>query len=210
MIILSHRGCWNRDSEKNSIKAFEASFSLGFGVETDLRDYNGEIVISHEIPDEECMSVDNFFKIYNNYSQNQPLALNIKADGLQYKLKKLIEKHSIENYFVFDMSVPDGLLYHKHNLVFFTRQSEYERHPSIYKESDGVWLDEFNEHWIDELVIENHLKNKKKICIVSPELHGRDYQEEWQQYKGIDKEFKDEGIMICTDYPEKARRFFSE
>ena len=67
MIILSHRGCWNRDSEKNSIKAFEASFSLGFGVETDLRDYNGEIVISHEIPDEECMSVDNFFKIYNKY-----------------------------------------------------------------------------------------------------------------------------------------------
>ena len=108
------------------------------------------------------------------------------------------------------MSIPDMVSYYKNDIDFFTRQSEYERHPSIYKESDGVWLDEFNEHWIDELVIENHLKNKKKICIVSPELHGRDYQEEWQQYKGIDKEFKDEGIMICTDYPEKARRFFSE
>ena len=78
-----------------------------------------------------------------------PLALNIKADGLHIKLKELIEEYKIENYFVFDMSVPDGLGYLKQNMKAFTRESEYEKTPSFY--------DEFQGHWITKEVIENHI-----------------------------------------------------
>lgn len=35
MIILSHRGYWKETHEKNLPIAFERSFSLGFGTETD-------------------------------------------------------------------------------------------------------------------------------------------------------------------------------
>lgn len=45
---------------------------------------------------------------------------------------------------------------------------------------------------ITKEVIEKHIKNNKQICIVSPDLHKR----EWQHYKIIDN------LMICTDYPE--------
>lgn len=41
MIILSHRGLWNKSSEQNTLEAFNLSFENGFGVETDLRDYGG-------------------------------------------------------------------------------------------------------------------------------------------------------------------------
>ena len=49
MEILSHRGYWQCPEEKNQEVAFSRSFDLGFGCETDLRDYGGEIVISHDM-----------------------------------------------------------------------------------------------------------------------------------------------------------------
>jgi len=127
MIVLSHRGYWKKVSEKNQPIAFERSFKLGFGTETDIRDYKEELVISHDMANEKCLSVREFFEIYNKYDNILPLALNIKADGLQVKLRELLEEYKIENYFVFDMSVPDGLQYLKHNIKAFTRESEYEK-----------------------------------------------------------------------------------
>ena len=208
MIVLSHRGYWKEVSEKNLSIAFERSFSLGFGTETDIRDYKGELVISHDIADEKCISVKEMFEIYNKYDNTLPLALNIKADGLQVKLNELLEEYKIENYFVFDMSVPDGLGYLKQNMKAFTRESEYEKLPSFYDEAYGIWLDEFQGHWITKEVIEKHIKNNKQICIVSPDLHKREYKNEWQHYKEIEKELGVNNMMICTDYPEEAKEFF--
>lgn len=210
MIILSHRGYWKEVSEKNLAISFERSFSLGFGTETDIRDFKGELVISHDIADEKCMSVKYMFEIYNKYDNTLSLALNIKADGLQIKLKELLEAYKITNYFVFDMSVPDGLQYLKQNIKSFTRESEYETVPSFYDEAYGVWLDEFQGHWINKEVIKTHIENNKQICIVSPDLHKREYKKEWQHYKQIEKELGINNLMICTDFPEIAKEFFNE
>jgi len=206
--VLSHRGYWKKITEKNQSAAFERSFSLGFGTETDIRDYKGELVISHDIADDKCITVKEMFEIYNKYDYNLPLALNIKADGLQVKLKELLDEYKIENYFVFDMSVPDGLGYLKQDIKAFTRESEYEKIPSFYDEAYGIWLDEFQGHWITQEVIEKHIKNRKQICIVSPDLHKREYKNEWQHYKEIEKELGVNNMMICTDYPEIAKEFF--
>jgi len=208
MIVLSHRGYWTKETEKNQLLSFERSFSLGFGTETDLRDYKGELVISHDIANENCISVEKFFEIYKSSNSDLPLALNIKADGLQVKLKELLNEYEIANYFVFDMSVPDGLGYLKHNLKSFTRESEYEKVPSFYDEACGIWLDEFQGHWINEDVIKKHIENNKQICIVSPDLHKRDYTKEWREYKEIEQKLGINNLMICTDYPEIAKEFF--
>lgn len=207
MTILSHRGFWRIESEKNKLVSFRRSFLLNFGVETDIRDYDTELVISHDMADDNCLLVDTFFESYTEINSNLPLAINIKADGLQEKLKILLNKFNIENYFVFDMSVPDGLLYLRHGLKVFTRQSEYEKEPSFYGEACGVWLDEFKGHWINERVILSHIQDNKKICIVSPDLHKRDYLREWEEYKYIEQKFGI-NLMICTDYPEIAKEFF--
>ena len=207
MIILAHRGYWKQPIEKNKIISFERSFSLKFGVETDIRDYNGDLVISHDIADSKAISVKQFFSLYNQYKCNMPLALNIKADGLQTELRKLLSEFNITNYFIFDMSVPEGLQYIKQDFSVFTRQSEYELSPSFYDSADGVWLDSFLYDWIDEKIITTHLNNNKKICIVSPELHKRDYIKEWKNYKETERSIGID-LMICTDHPEKARDFF--
>ena len=48
--ILAHRGFWQSEDEKNTKVAFERAFDNGFGIETDLRDIKGTIVISHNMP----------------------------------------------------------------------------------------------------------------------------------------------------------------
>ena len=210
MIVLSHRGLWRNEKEKNTGIAFRRSFDLGFGTETDVRDYCGELVISHDIADSSCMAFGDFLQLYSSYSTKLPLALNIKADGLQEKLLVELNKYGVSNYFVFDMSVPDGLACLKAGLRTFTRQSEFEPHPAFYESAQGVWIDEFADHWVDERTIVNHLTKGKEICIVSPELHKRPMQMEWKHYKTICSELEADGIvMICTDLPEEAERMFN-
>ena len=177
-MILSHRGYWLKEEEKNTTKAFERSFSLGFGTETDIRDFNGDLVISHDVATEKSIKLDTFFQVFSSFDVTLPLALNIKSDGLQELLKKYLLKYNIKNYFVFDMSVPDTLGYLKKGINFYTRQSEYEINPPLYKKSKGVWMDEFLQHWITKETINNHINNGKSVCIVSPELHKRDYLKE--------------------------------
>lgn len=207
-MILSHRGYWFNQEEKNSIEAFKRSFSMGFGTETDVRDFNGELVISHDIPKSNVLTLDEFFKIFISYDKSLPLALNIKSDGLQRILSRLINKYKIENYFVFDMSVPDTLGYLKENITFYSRQSEYEVNPPLYENSNGIWMDEFKEHWITKEAIKKHLDNSKNVCIVSPELHKRSYLKEWKQYANQFDIVNSIKVSICTDKPEEAKKFF--
>lgn len=209
MIVISHRGLWLNESEKNSLSAFRRSFERGFGTETDIRDYCGELVISHDIATSKCILLEEFFSIYKDYGADLPLALNIKSDGLQKKLLEFITRHQVINYFVFDMAVPDGLGYIKNRLRTYTRQSEIETIPSFYDMADGVWLDEFNSHWINSETILGHIQHGKGICIVSPDLHGRSFEREWDNYKTMKSCLSLNHLMICTDHPEKAERFFN-
>jgi len=209
MIILSHRGYWKDISEKNQEIAFKRSFELGFGTETDIRDYKGELVISHDIANASAMALNDLLNLYKTYHKQLPLALNIKADGLHVKLKQALEENEVANYFVFDMSIPDGLGYLNHSLKTFTRQSEYEKEPSFYESAAGVWLDEFHTHWITKEIIAYHVNNTKQLCIVSPDLHRRDYTREWADYKKIEQELGISHLMLCTDYPEEAKEFFN-
>lgn len=207
MKILSHRGYWKEAQEKNSVVAMRRSFSLGFGTETDVRDYNGELVISHDIADSSSITFQKFLEIYCEYDKSLHLALNIKSDGLQLKLKEALAQQQISNYFLFDMSIPDSLGYLRNEVRnVFTRQSEYEKNPSFYEKANGVWLDSFEGDWFDNDLISAHLANGKMVCIVSPELHKRSHLESWKKYKFLSKE---ENLFLCTDFPEEARDFFN-
>jgi hypothetical protein len=205
VIILSHRGYWRHPVEKNQKSAFERSFSLGFGTEVDIRDHNGEIVISHDVPNGDELTIEKFFDL--NVDSRLPLALNIKADGLAMLLKASIENYGFSNCFVFDMSVPDMLPYLEANLPVYTRMSEVEREPAWLEKATGVWLDAFDDIWYENCVIDKLLKLNKKVCIVSPELHGRDPFSLWSDLQPLSKK---PGLMLCTDWPEVAEEFFDE
>jgi glycerophosphoryl diester phosphodiesterase len=174
MIILSHRGYWNENRSKNSLAAFEHSFDLGFGTETDFRDLDHRLVISHDPPTVNALSAAELFRIIAAKNASLPLAVNVKSDGLQTMLKQTLTAHGIENYFLFDMSIPDALASIRAGLRVFTRHSDVEPVQNFYQEAAGVWMDAFSDdRWITPEAIESHLHSGKEVCLVSPELHGR-------------------------------------
>ncbi|MEL6681407.1 MAG: hypothetical protein AAFQ09_02035, partial [Pseudomonadota bacterium] len=61
MIVISHRGYWKTAEEKNTKTAFERSFSLGYGTETDFRDLDRQLVIAHDPPQAGAMPADEMF-----------------------------------------------------------------------------------------------------------------------------------------------------
>lgn len=203
MKILSHRGYWKEVSEKNSITAFLRSFNLSFGTETDLRDQNGEIVISHDIPENDSLLFKDLVKALDG--KPLTLALNVKADGLAKELKKILQDYPDLNYFVFDMSIPDMKSYLDLGISVFTRVSDVEQIPIWLEYSDGIWLDSFSHDWYDIEVIHKLLATGKQVCIVSPELHKRDYNEVWNMLYPLKMCTT---LMLCTDFPEDAQSFF--
>lgn len=207
MKILSHRGYWNENIPNNSLEAIKLSLEKGFGFESDIRDYCGELVIAHNIAEKENFSAERVFELLKQYEDKYCFAINIKADGLKDLLCEMLAKYNLKNYFVFDMSVPQMVEYQRKGMTYFTRQSEYEMEPSMYEYATGVWLDAFeDETWITPEVIAGHLKNGKKVCIVSPDLHKREYMSFWNMLKELNIDTDD--VMLCTDYPVQAREFF--
>ena len=210
MKIVAHRGYWNDLTEKNSLESFRRAFLHGYGVETDLRDYCGKLVISHDIADENSMSCDTFFDLYRQSGNEVPLALNIKADGLQNLLKEKLEKYGIRNYFVFDMSIPEMVIYKTQKIAFFTRGSDIEKEQVLYHDALGVWLDTFyNDQWNIFDSVQSILADGKKVVIVSPELHGKAKDELWGMLKQEHIDLA-EGLYLCTDYPQEAEGFFKK
>lgn len=208
MQIISHRGFWKTEAEKNKIEAFQRAKEHNFGVETDFRDCMDMIVVSHDPAGDDCLAADSFFQLYEG--TEHILALNIKADGISKVLKEQLERYHIQNYFCFDMSVPETLKYICCGLDFFTRESEYESQPVFLEEANGIWMDGFqSDDWITQDRIERYLDAGKYVCIVSSELHGRDYQKAWERYAGMPCVNSDR-VLLCTDYPAEAGRFFHE
>jgi hypothetical protein len=189
--------------EKNTRAAFVHSFDLGFGTETDLRDQNGTLVISHDMPLNQVLTFKDFLDIY---AQNElPLALNIKADGLAAILDTVMQDRPKSNWFVFDMAVPDMRAYLELGMPVFTRMSEVEQTPVWFDQAVGIWLDSFSAEWYDEALIETLLIQGKKVCVVSSELHGRDKTLLWRLLKPLSHHAQ---LMLCTDVPEEARAYF--
>ncbi len=195
--------------EKNSFESFKRAFDAGHGLETDVRDYAGDLVIAHDPATASAQRMEALFELYSKSNHQLPLALNIKADGLSGRLKSLLQRHDIKNYFCFDMSVPETLNYRRAGLRFFTRESEYEPAPVLYSEAAGVWMDMFQSDWITPAAVAMHLEAGKQVALVSPELHKREHLPFWISLRDSPVA-KNPQLFLCTDFPDAAREFFHD
>lgn len=206
--ILSHRGCWKGGLCKNSFEAILRSYESGYGIETDIRDYGGQIVISHDPPTTLTFTLEDLLRQsgLRNRDSLFTLALNVKSDGLAKILAKHLSKSPDFDCFVFDMSVPDMRHYLELGIPTFTRLSEVERTPIWLEKCQGVWLDAFECDWYSMKIVSDLVAHNKRVCIVSPELHGRDHTDLWHCLRSI---WDDKRIYLCTDYPNEASAYLS-
>lgn len=204
MIILSHRGYWTTPDEKNTEAAFRRSFELGFGTETDFRDLDGDIVISHDPPRAGAMRAADFLALLGDLSL--PIAVNVKADGLAAGLAEMARRAALRNWFVFDMSVPDTLEQLRVGNPVFCRLSEYEADGPLTRRAAGIWLDAFENIWYTPDLVRALLSRGQRVCVVSAELHGREPATQWAMLRDLAGA---PNLMICTDRPDEARAAFA-
>ena len=205
MNILAHRGYWNQVSEKNSVRAIERAFENGWGIETDVRDYKGSLIISHDVGTEACPLFERALESYRSVGRNAFLAVNIKADGIQGLLLDILRKYGVSNYAVFDMSVPEQVVYRRVRMPYFTRQSEIEEMPVLYDDAAGVWMDGLERDWISGDAVRRHLNRGKKVGIISPEIHGRNHLNLWADLRKL----QSDAVYLCTDMPMEAERYYN-
>lgn len=197
--ILAHRGFWQTHAEKNSLSALRRALELGFGLETDIRDLDGELVISDDPPRSGAVPLRTLFSVYRELQSQAPLALNMKADGLAGLLQALLAEFEIANYFVFDMSVPDMRICPQRRRTFFSRMSDLEPQPILLPGVRGVWLDGFESDWFSLHDIRRLQDSGLAVSVVSPELHGRDPARVWEMLAQVRQ--SKAPLLCCTDHP---------
>ncbi|OUC39427.1 hypothetical protein BJP35_0015 [Enterobacter sp. J49] len=211
MNILAHRGYWLSPGEKNHRIAHVRAFEHGFGIETDIRDLDGKLVVSHDMPRmNTALPLTHLLDDYITLNSEGTLAFNIKSDGLSRPLQLLLERYEISRYFCFDMSVPDSLHYFRAGMPAAARLSEYEPEGYLSNRAPVLWIDCFGENQLDPECLYRWLLSGKDVCLVSPELHGRDASLFWEQLLQMPKDItRHPGLMLCTDNPLLAKRIFN-
>jgi glycerophosphoryl diester phosphodiesterase len=203
MEILAHRGQWLATHERNGLEAFARAFLNGHGAEVDVRDRDGELVVSHDVPGAGALPLAAVLDAHRDAGAPGTLALNVKADGLQDLLKAAL-RDLPAGWFLFDMAVPDAVVSTRHGLPCFTRHSDVEPDPVLYAQSGGVWLDDLSgAGWVTEDRIAAHLAAGKRVAVVSPELHGRPHAQAWAAWRAWDV-WTSPDVLLCTDLPSEA------
>ena len=155
----------------NTIKELK-KLSIDFGVELDLRDYGNRLILQHE-PFVDGEDFEDYLKHYNHGT----MILNIKSERIEYRVLDLIKKYDIKKYFFLDSSFP--MIYQlskngENNIAL--RFSEFEGVDTILKMKNQVkwiWVDCFTKLPINTMVFNNIKALGYKVCLVSPELQGR-------------------------------------
>ena len=208
MKLLCHRGDWSHKRARNTLASLRYALQEGHGVETDIRDCNGLLVISHDMPAVSgALTLKQLLDVYTEIGKPGMLALNIKSDGLQLPIKKILAEYSVTEYVVFDMSIPDTFAYLREGMTVAVRMSEYEDGKWLLDTTNTVWLDAFHNEWYDQDMMISLLQDGKRVFVVSPELHGRPHQSLWDILRKIPVSLRD-NIYLCTDLVSEALENF--
>jgi hypothetical protein len=163
MIFIAHR----RNTIKDLIETDKS-----YGIEVDIRSKGKRLIISHD-PFVDGVLFDQWIKFFNH----KFLILNVKEEGLEEAVIQVMKIHSIEHFFFLDQSFPYIIKYAK--LGFRScavRLSEFETISTVLNLSgmiDWVWVDCFSVFPLDKKSIHILKENGFKLCMVSPELQGR-------------------------------------
>src|SRR5690606_16379853 len=93
-----------------------------YGIEIDLRPFGDKLILEHD-PFRDGTEFSEFIKHYDHSG----LILNIKSEGIEFKVLNILEKHNIKDYFFLDCSFPACIkLIKEKNKNFAVRLSEWE------------------------------------------------------------------------------------
>ncbi len=192
MKIILHR--------RNTLEELVASPSI-YGIEVDIRSYGQNLVVHHD-PFVEGVLLEEWLAAY----AHGLLILNVKEEGLESRLVQLMKRFGIVNFFFLDQSFPFLIKYSKQGeRRCAVRVSEFESIQTalaLAGKVDWVWVDCFSNFPLSH---DDAAKLKDagfKICLVSPELQGRDAELEIAQLAQLLKVRNIYPDAVCTKRPD--------
>lgn len=172
-----------------------------YGVEVDIRSYGDRLVIHHD-PFVEGEPFEAWLAAYRHGT----LILNVKEEGLEARLIALIQRYGIKDYFFLDQSFPFLIKYSRlgeHRCA--VRVSEFESIQTalaLVGKVDWVWVDCFTRFPLSRDDSRALRKAGFRLCLVSPELQGRDPETEIGQLGQLLREQDIRADAICTKRPD--------
>ncbi len=161
MILVEHR--------INSVAGLDA-LDPSRGVEIDVRDYDGELRLTHD-PFSTGERLLDFLAHY----KHGLLIVNVKCDGLERLILPMLREHGVMDYFFLDCANPTLISLVRSGVqsvaVRFSEYEPLEFAMSFAGRAEWVWVDCFTRMPLDERSY-TALKERFKMCLVSPELQG--------------------------------------
>lgn len=172
-----------------------------YGVEVDIRS-EGQRLIMHHDPLVAGESFDEWIDAYRHGT----LVLNVKEEGLEARLIALMASKKIQDYFFLDQSFPFMVKWSKvgeHRCA--VRVSEFESIETaltLAGKVDWVWVDCFTHFSLTHSDAKRLKHAGFKLCLVSPELQGRDAESEIPSLASLLNEREIVADAVCTKRPD--------
>ena len=172
-----------------------------YGVEVDIRSEGDRLIIHHD----PCVAGESFEEWIDAY-RHGTLILNVKEEGLEARLIALMQSKGITDYFFLDQSFPFLVKWSRageHRCA--VRVSEFESIETaltLAGKVDWVWVDCFTHFPLSEHDAKRLKDAGFKLCLVSPELQGRDANVEIPQLASLLKEWNIVAEAVCTKRPD--------
>lgn len=191
MLKIAHR--------VNTVEQLQAT-PKHYGVEMDLHGYGDRIVVHHDARTD-AIDFERWLEAYDHAF----VILNVKEEGIESRVRELVLARGIHSFFMLDLSFPALMKQSRageHRLA--VRVSEYEPVEGALRlagMADWVWLDQFKRFPIDRGDYDLLKAAGFRVCLVSPELQGRDAAEIGPQAAWLAAE----GIVldaVCTKRAE--------
>ena len=165
------------------------------GVEIDLRDEGGTLILQHD----PFKTGENFTEYCKEY-KHRLMILNIKSERIESRVLEILKENNITEYFFLDSSFPMiySLTQQGENNVAL-RYSEVEGIDTIVNmkgKALWVWVDCFTKFPLDQKTAATLTNSGFKLCLVSPELQGR--EKDIEKYAKIIKSNNIALDAICT------------
>ncbi|GKS69783.1 hypothetical protein W03_17870 [Nitrosomonas sp. PY1] len=188
MKLIAHR-C-------NTINELRATDSQ-YGVEIDIRSFDGQLILQHD----PFLNGELLTRWIDAY-QHGTLILNIKEEGLEARLIDLMREKNITDYFFLDQSFPFLVKWSKAGerrcAVKVSEFESIETALTLTGKVDWAWIDCFSRFPLRSHDAQRLRTAGFKLCLVSPELQGRDAHSEIPALVKLLNEHVIAADAVCT------------
>ena len=172
-----------------------------YGIEIDIRSESNQLILHHD-----PYVVGQSFEEWLDHFQHNTLILNVKEEGLENKILDLMKSKNIKNYFFLDQSFPflvkSAKLGERNCAVRVSEFESIDTALSLASMIDWVWVDCFSKFPLTKNEARLLKESSLRLCIVSPELHGRNAEVEIQEMANLLRLRDIEIDAVCTKRPD--------